>query len=140
MLEKSSHLPPAVSSFCSHLALDFVTGLPPSQGDTVIFTVVDRFSKAVYYVALSKLPTACETTDLFVSALGASVSLTSGFHPQTNGQTERVNQDLVPAALLCNRWIADHHRTFSQFQNQHLTLTFSRLSYSFISHILKRRD
>ena len=33
-------------------------------------------------------------------ALGANVSLSSGFHPQTNGQTERANQELE-AALYC---------------------------------------
>jgi hypothetical protein len=32
--------------------------------------------------------------------LGASVSLSSGFHPQTNGQAERANQDLG-TALRC---------------------------------------
>lgn len=36
----------------------------------------------------------------FCNALGAKVSLSSGFHPQTNGQTERANQDLE-AALRC---------------------------------------
>uniref|UniRef100_A0AAQ4P737 Integrase catalytic domain-containing protein n=1 Tax=Gasterosteus aculeatus aculeatus TaxID=481459 RepID=A0AAQ4P737_GASAC len=36
----------------------------------------------------------------FCSALGASVSLSSGFHPQSNGQTERANQDLE-ASLRC---------------------------------------
>ena len=30
----------------------------------------------------------------FCQLLGASVSLSSGFHPQSNGQTERVNQEL----------------------------------------------
>ncbi len=30
----------------------------------------------------------------FCRLLGATVSLSSGFHPQTNGQTERANQDL----------------------------------------------
>ncbi|KAG5278113.1 hypothetical protein AALO_G00095330 [Alosa alosa] len=29
----------------SHISLDFVTGLPPSDGNTTILTVVDRFSK-----------------------------------------------------------------------------------------------
>ncbi|XDV19457.1 hypothetical protein PO909_024927 [Leuciscus waleckii] len=108
----------------SHIALDFVTALPPSQGNTVVLTVVDRFSKAAHFVPLPKLPSAKETavvvvnhvfrlhglpTDVvsdrgpqfvskfwreFCRLLGATVSLSSGFHPQSNGQTERANQDL----------------------------------------------
>ncbi|KAI5085223.1 hypothetical protein C0J45_23177, partial [Silurus meridionalis] len=36
--------------------------------------------------------------------LGISTSLSSGFHPQTNGQTERLNQDLKTGFhLLCRR-------------------------------------
>uniref|UniRef100_A0A9J7YMM7 Gypsy retrotransposon integrase-like protein 1 n=1 Tax=Cyprinus carpio carpio TaxID=630221 RepID=A0A9J7YMM7_CYPCA len=42
----------------SHIALDFVTALPPSQGNTVVLTVVDRFSKAVHFIPLPKLPSA----------------------------------------------------------------------------------
>ncbi|KAL0177380.1 hypothetical protein M9458_026274, partial [Cirrhinus mrigala] len=45
----------------SHIALDFVTALPPSQGNTVVLTVVDRFSKAVHFIPLPKLPSAKET-------------------------------------------------------------------------------
>ena len=108
----------------SHISIDFVTGLPSSDGKTVVLTIVDRFSKMVHFVPLSKLPTAKETAQLmidhvfrlhglpvdvvsdrgpqfssrfwksFCSLLGASASLSSGFHPQSNGQTERVNQDL----------------------------------------------
>lgn len=36
----------------------------------------------------------------FCNALGASVSLTSGYHPQSNGQTEHCNQELE-ASLCC---------------------------------------
>ena len=32
----------------SHIVLDFVTGLPTSQGNTTILTMVDRFSKMVH--------------------------------------------------------------------------------------------
>lgn len=108
----------------SHISLDFVTGLPPSDGNTVILTIVDRFSKMAHFVPLPKLPSAKETAQVvleqvfrihglprdivsdrgpqFASAfwkdfcrlLGATASLTSGFHPQSNGQTERMNQEL----------------------------------------------
>ncbi len=54
---KSSNSPPAgllrplpiPSRPWSHIALDFVTGLPLSAGNTVILTVVDRFSKAAHF-------------------------------------------------------------------------------------------
>ncbi|CAJ1048226.1 uncharacterized protein lrfn4b [Xyrichtys novacula] len=114
----------------SHISLDFVTGLPTSDGHTVILTIVDRFSKMVHFVPLPKLPTAKQTAQLvllhvfrlhglpvdvvsdrgpqfssvfwreFCSLLGATASLSSGFHPQTNGQTERMNQELE-TALRC---------------------------------------
>lgn len=114
----------------SHIALDFVSGLPLSKGNSVILTIVDRFSKSAHFVALPKLPSAQGTSELlvchvfrlhgtpvdivsdrgpqfisqvwrgFCKALGAKVSLSSGFHPQTNGQCERANQDLE-AALRC---------------------------------------
>ncbi|KAL0172849.1 hypothetical protein M9458_033160, partial [Cirrhinus mrigala] len=108
----------------SHIAMDFVTGLPLSDGNTVVLTVVDRFSKAVHFIPLPKLPSARETVAIvldhvfrihglpvyvvsdrspqfiskfwaeFCHQLGATVSLSSGYHPQTNGQSERANQDL----------------------------------------------
>ncbi|XP_036072769.1 uncharacterized protein lrfn4b [Oryzias melastigma] len=135
---KVSHTPPAGQLHplsiptrpWSHIALDFVTGLPPSSGKTVIMTIVDRFSKAAHFVALPKLPSAAGTAALmlthvfrlhgipvdivsdrgpqfvsqvwkaFCAAFGATASLSSGFHPQSNGQAERTNQDLE-AALRC---------------------------------------
>lgn len=59
-------LHPLLTPSCpwSHIAVDFVTGLPPSSGNTVILTIVDRFSKAAHFVALPKLPTALETARL----------------------------------------------------------------------------
>ena len=129
---KASHSPPA-GLLCplpipgrpwSHIALDFVTGFPPSKGHTAVLTIIDRFSKAVHFIPLPKLPSSSETADLlvlhvvrlhgiphdivsdrgpqftsqvwraFCRGLGATVSLSSGYHPQSNGQAERANQCL----------------------------------------------
>lgn len=47
----------------SHIALYFVTGLPPSSGNTVTLPI-GRFSTAAHFIALPKLPSALETTQL----------------------------------------------------------------------------
>lgn len=108
----------------SHISMDFITGLPVSEGNSVVLVVVDRFSKAAHFIALPKLPSAKETTEIvlqnvvrihgipvdivtdrgpqfmsrywraFWSLFGSSVDLSSGFHTQSNGQTECVNQEL----------------------------------------------
>ncbi|KAI4887348.1 hypothetical protein NFI96_002627 [Prochilodus magdalenae] len=100
------------------------SGGQATQGNTTILVLVDRFSKACKLVALPGLPSAKRTAELlmqhivrvhgmpsdlvsdrgpqftsrywkaFCELMGASVSLSSGFHPQSNGQAERVNQDL----------------------------------------------
>ena len=77
---KSSHQPPAgllrplpvPGRPWSHIGLDFVTGLSPSRGHTVILTVVDRFLKAVHFIALPKLPTATRLLSCLCSMSFAS--------------------------------------------------------------------
>lgn len=115
---------PVPSRPWAEISLDFVTGLPLSQGNTTVLTVVDRFSKMVHFIALPKLPSAKETAETmlnhvfrihgfprdvvsdrgpqfvsrfwteFCKLIGATVSLTSGYHPEANGQAERLNQAL----------------------------------------------
>ena len=51
----------------SHIALDFITGLPSSNHHTTILTIVDRFSKAVHFIPLFKLPSASETATLLIT-------------------------------------------------------------------------
>ncbi len=103
----------------SHLGVDFI-----SDGYTCILVIIDRFSKFCRLTPLTGLSTALQMAELlfnrvfryygipedivsdrgpqfisrvwkaFFSILGVTVSLTSGYHPQSNGQTQRKIQEV----------------------------------------------
>ncbi len=71
---------PVACHFWSHLSLVFVSGLPASEGNTVVFTIVDYISRFVSFVPLPKLPSTKETADLFVQeVLWSMVFLTTWY-------------------------------------------------------------
>uniref|UniRef100_A0A3B1KES6 Gypsy retrotransposon integrase-like protein 1 n=1 Tax=Astyanax mexicanus TaxID=7994 RepID=A0A3B1KES6_ASTMX len=108
----------------THLSVDFVTDLPASDGNTTILVVVDRFSKGCClilsqaYLLLTRTAEALfqnvfrryglpedivsdrgsqftsQIWTAFMERLGVNVSLTSGHHPESNGQVERLNQEI----------------------------------------------
>ncbi|KAI3369313.1 hypothetical protein L3Q82_007563 [Scortum barcoo] len=145
----------------SHISLDFITGLPPSKGNTVVLTVVDRFSKMTHFIPLPKLPSAKETAQVMISQvfrirglpkdivsdrgsqfisgfwkefcqlLGATVSLSSGYHPESNGQTKRLNQELE-TCLRClvaqNQTTWSDHLTWVEYAHNSLPTAATELS------------
>ena len=108
----------------SSIATDFIVELPPSEGYNAISVWIDRLTKMAHFVPCSTTTTADDLATLFInnifklhglpkqvisdrgpqfisrfwnafcSKLNIKVSLSSAFHPQTDGQTERVNQTL----------------------------------------------
>ncbi|KAK3535046.1 hypothetical protein QTP70_002232 [Hemibagrus guttatus] len=108
----------------SHLSVDFLTNLPDSRGFTTVMVVVDRFSKGCRLIPLKRLPTAMQSAEAMFqhvfrnfglpedivsdqgpqftsrvwgslcARLGIGVSLSSGYHPLSNGQAERLNQEI----------------------------------------------
>lgn len=51
----------------SDIYLDFATDLPTSEGNTVILTVVDTFSRIATFIPLAKLPSTKETAGFLYS-------------------------------------------------------------------------
>ena len=119
---------PAPKKPWKEITMDFVTGLPPSKRRGVVYdsilVVVDRYTKMVRYVPVTKKTDAAELAEVFfdevvlrfgmpdgivsdrgsvfTSAFWSAVCyharirrrLSTAFHPQTDGQTERQNQVL----------------------------------------------
>ena len=108
----------------THLTVDFITKLPMVAGKDAILVVCDRLSKIMYFVAttegmsaegltrlfrdniwkLNGLPESvvsdrghqfvAELTKELNQMLGIEMKLLMVFHPQTNRQIERMNQEL----------------------------------------------
>ena len=108
----------------SHISVDFITKLPLAQGYDSILVVVDRLTKIVHFIPTTEKTTVGGLARLFRDnvwklhslpesiisnrgpqfiagvmrelnvMLGIESKLSMAFHPQTNEQTERMNQEL----------------------------------------------
>ncbi len=112
------------------ISMDFITDLPSSDGFTCILVVLDRFSKMGHFIPFPNVPSAEDTANAFMknifklhglpsdilsdrgtqftskfwTAICESfkivMKLSSPFHHQTNGLTERVNS-VIEQFLRC---------------------------------------
>lgn len=66
--------------------MDFVSGLPPSDGNIVVLVLVDRFTKTAHFVPLPQLPSAPQTANIelreVVKHHGPLVGILSNREPQ----------------------------------------------------------
>ena len=106
------------------VSMDFIIGLPESEGYTKIWVIVDRFSKMAHFIPLATDQPIKELALIFLkevwrlhglpesiisdrdsrftskfwrslmNLLQVKLSLSTAFHPESDGQTERVNQTL----------------------------------------------
>ena len=108
----------------THILADFITKLPLAQGYNLILVVVNKLTKMIHFIPTTEKTLAKGLARLFRDnmwklyglpksiisdrgpqfaaglmqelneMLGIKSKLSMAFHPQTDGQTERVNQEL----------------------------------------------
>lgn len=106
------------------VTLDFIEGLPKSASFNCILVVVDKFSRYAHFLPLTHPFTAFQVAMVFMNNVfklhglpaamvsdrdrvftstvwqelfkltGTTLRMSTGYHPQTDGQTERVSQCL----------------------------------------------
>ncbi|GJW63508.1 putative reverse transcriptase domain-containing protein [Tanacetum coccineum] len=114
-----------------NITMDFITKLPKSQGFDTIWVIVDRLTKSAHFlpirendpldklarlylnriVARHGIPASiiCDRDGRFTSnfwrsfqkALGTDISMSTAYHPETNGQSERTIQTLEDMLRAC---------------------------------------
>ena len=115
---------PVPSSAWQIISMDFIEGLPKSKGKNCILVVVDKFTKYSHFLALSHPFTAADIAKVFFDNIyklhglpdsivsdrdrvftstfwqelfklvKVSLRMSTSYHPQTDGQTERINHCL----------------------------------------------
>ena len=116
---------PVPQGVWTDIAMDFVEALPRVRGKTVIFTVIDRFSKYAHFVPLAHPYTAESVAQAFFTDIvrlhgipqsivsdrdsvftsnfwtelmrlsGTKLQMTTAFHPQSDGQSESANKVII---------------------------------------------
>ncbi|GKA29453.1 ty3-gypsy retrotransposon protein [Tanacetum coccineum] len=115
---------PTPTAVWEDVSMDFITGLPPSKGVTVILVIVDRLTKYAHFGVLPTSFNSPKVAELFLEIVvkhhgvpktivsdrdpifvsnfrkqifqlsGMKLNHSIAYHPQTDGQTEVVNQCL----------------------------------------------
>jgi len=113
---------PIPSRVWSDISLDFIEGLPISQGFSVILVVVDRLSKYGHFLPLAHPYSASRVAHLFMTNIfklhgmpstivsdrdptftssfwrelfrlqGSTLTFSSSYHPQSDGQTKALTK------------------------------------------------
>ncbi|GJS46593.1 putative reverse transcriptase domain-containing protein [Tanacetum coccineum] len=108
-----------------NITMDFVTKLPKSsQGYDTIWVIVDRLTKSAIFTPIretdpmEKLAMTYLKEKSLQKALGTNLDMSTAYHPETDGQSERTIQTLEDMLRACvidfgNGWVK--HLTLVEF-------------------------
>lgn len=89
------------------ISMDFIVELPPSEGCTAIYVVVDWLSKMAYFLHIKGTPSALETAQIFINKI---VSLHG-----------------IPANIVSDRGGCNSHQDFGNFSQRPYKLNYPSL-------------
>lgn len=161
---------PIPSAPWTDISVDMIVGLPNSQGFDALLNVVDRFTKMIHVIPTTATVTAQGIARLYRDnvwklhgllrkvisdrgpqfaskfmkelnhILGIETALSTAYHPQTDGQTERVNQDVEQYLRLFVNYRQDDwadwisHAEFTYNNRQHSATSYSPFFLNYGRH------
>ncbi|GJV20738.1 putative reverse transcriptase domain-containing protein, partial [Tanacetum coccineum] len=85
-----------------NITMDFITKLPKSsQGFDTIWVIIDRLTKSAHFLPIRENNPLDKLVRSFQKALGTDLSISTAYHPETNGQSERTVQTLEDMLRAC---------------------------------------
>ncbi|GKD54145.1 putative reverse transcriptase domain-containing protein [Tanacetum coccineum] len=85
-----------------NITMDFITKLPKSsQGFDTIWVIVDRLTKSAHFLPIRENDPLDKLARSFQKALGTDISMSTAYHPETDGQSERTIQTLEDMLRAC---------------------------------------
>ncbi|GKA54447.1 putative reverse transcriptase domain-containing protein [Tanacetum coccineum] len=85
-----------------NIMMDFITKLPKSsQCFDTIWVIVDRLTKSAHFLPIRENDPLDKLARSFQKALGTDISMSTAYHPETNGQSERTIQTLEDMLRAC---------------------------------------
>ncbi|RXW13176.1 hypothetical protein EST38_g12678 [Candolleomyces aberdarensis] len=130
----SLHPLPVLAQPCSSIAMDFIGPLPEDEGFDAILTITDCLGTNVCFIPCNTTDTATQIAELFFThwycenglpvdivsdrdklfvlafwaalhrLMGTALKLSSAFHPQSDGSSERTNKSLIQALCFHIGW------------------------------------
>ncbi|GJU60978.1 retrovirus-related pol polyprotein from transposon TNT 1-94 [Tanacetum coccineum] len=87
------------------ITMDFVTKLPKTQSSyDAIWVIVDYLTKSAHFIPIKETYSMEKLTKLYIKeikAFGTQLDMSTAYHPQTDGQSERTIQTLEDMLRAC---------------------------------------